>query len=163
MTAGYIFYIVNDNYFHLAIVMQLTESKIFSILRENHFKLTPQRRAILKIIYQSKDHLTPADIYRKASMEYPGIGLVTTYRTIDVLSRLNLLCKVHSDESCQSYLLRRPMEHHHHLVCSVCGAVREFTDCDLNEIEHKLSVETGFTVNGHLLEFQGICPRCQKG
>jgi Fur family ferric uptake transcriptional regulator len=142
--------------------MQLTENKLFSILRKNHFKLTPQRRAILKTIYESKDHLTPANIYHKANAEYPGIGLVTTYRTIDVLSRLNLLCKVYSGESCQSYLLRRPLEHHHHLVCSSCGAVQEFTSCNLDGIEQKLIKETGFTVNGHLLEFEGICPDCQK-
>jgi Fur family ferric uptake transcriptional regulator len=141
--------------------MQLTENKIISILRKNHLKMTPQRRAILKIIYRSKDHLTPADIYRRANAEYPGIGLVTTYRTIELLARLNLLCKVHSEEGCQNYLLRRPVEHHHHLVCSICGTVKEFTDCNLSDIEQKLAMETGFAVNGHLLEFQGICPGCQ--
>jgi Fur family ferric uptake transcriptional regulator len=142
--------------------MQLTENKIKSILRKNHLKLTPQRLAILKIIYQSRDHLTPADIYQRASAEYPGIGLVTTYRTIELLESLNLLCKVYSQENCQNYLLRRPVEHHHHLVCSVCGTVRDFTDCNLEDIEQKLSMETGFTVNGHLLEFQGICPNCKN-
>ena len=162
LTALLFFDIIIENNFHLAIKMQLTENKIISILRKNHFKMTPQRRAILKIIYRSQDSLTPADIYKRANIEYPGIGLVTTYRTIEMLDQLDLLCKVHSEEGCQNYLLRRPIEHHHHLVCSMCGTVKEFTGCNLGDIEKKLVTETGFTLNGHLLEFQGICPDCQN-
>lgn len=142
--------------------MQLSENKILTILRRNHFKLTPQRRAILKIISNSKDHLTPADIYQRAQMELPGIGLVTTYRTIELLTKLNLLCKVHSEDGCQNFLLRRPLEHHHHLVCSACGTVKELTHCHLGEMEQRLSAETGFLVDSHLLEFRGICPDCQN-
>ena len=146
--------------------MQLTESKIFSILRQNHFKLTPQRRAILNIIYRSKDHLTPSDIHRKVSMDYPGIGLVTVYRTLKLLVELDLICELHTGDNCPSYTARTP-QHHHHLVCSGCGKVVDFTsprliEHNVAELEGRLSRESGFRIDDHLLEFTGLCELCQK-
>ena len=142
--------------------MRLSESRIESALRREGYKLTPQRRAVLKAISQSRDHLTPADIYDKVRREHKGIGLVTVYRTLDILDRLGLICEVHSGGNCRSYLLRRPREHHHHLICSYCGTVADFTDCDLSELERRLSRETGFEIEGHLLEFSGLCRNCRS-
>lgn len=133
-----------------------------SILRQRGYRLTPQRQTVLNIIALSHDHLTPAAIYERARREHPGIGLVTIYRTLEVLAELGLICEVHVGGSCRSYLMRRPAEHHHHLICSECGAVVDFTDCDLTKLEEKLSQETGFEIDSHLLEFLGRCQKCQK-
>ena len=142
--------------------MDFTEKKIGSILRQRGYKFTSQRRAVLNAIAQSREHLTPAAIYEKVCREHPSIGLVTIYRTIEMLEELGLICELHVGGSCRSYLMRRPSEHHHHIVCSGCGAVIDFADCDLNELEQKLSYETGFEIESHLLEFLGRCKNCKK-
>ena len=142
--------------------MDFTEKKIASILRRRGYKFTSQRRAVLSAIAQSHEHLTPAAIYEKVQREHPSIGLVTIYRTIEMLEELGLICEVHVGGNCRSYLMRRPSEHHHHIVCSDCGAVVDFADCDLNELEQKLSQATGFEIEGHLLEFLGRCQNCKK-
>ena len=142
--------------------MILTARKIATILRQQGYKLTPQRRAVLDAIALSSDHLTPADIYDKVRHEHPGIGLVTIYRTLDILDKLGLICEVHSGGNCRSYLMRRPSEHHHHLICSNCGIVADFTNCDLGELAQRLSRETGFKIESHLLEFAGRCQNCQR-
>jgi Fur family ferric uptake transcriptional regulator len=142
--------------------MTLTGKSIANILRRQGYKLTPQRRAVLDAIALSHDHLTPADIHDRVRHEHPGIGLVTIYRTLDILDKLGLICEVHSGGNCRSYLLRRPQEHHHHLICSDCGTVADFIDCGLSELEQKVSRVTGFEIEGHLLEFAGRCQNCQK-
>ena len=142
--------------------MKLTKKRISAILRHNGYKLTPQRRAVLDSIATNHDHLTPGEIYEKARKEHTGIGLVTVYRTLDLLAELGLVCEVHSGGNCRSYIMRRPEEHHHHIVCSVCGAVADFTDCDCSDLERRLSQETGFDIQGHLLEFSGRCRSCQR-
>jgi Fur family ferric uptake transcriptional regulator len=58
--------------------------------------------------------------------------------------------------------MRRPSEHHHHLICSECDAVVDFTDCDLGELEQRLAQKFGFEIEGHLLEVFGYCQNCQK-
>jgi Fur family transcriptional regulator, ferric uptake regulator len=156
------FTILIENRFHLDIEMQTSLNKITTSLRDSNYKITPQRKAILKTIAQSRDHLTPISIYKLVQQQYPSIGLVTIYRTLDILTGLGLLCKVHADENCQSYLLKRPEGHHHHLVCSGCGTVLDCTGCDIKQMEKQLARETGFKINSHLLEFSGQCPKCQK-
>ena len=142
--------------------MVYIEKKTEQELRKHGFKITPQRLAIIDTIAGSHEHLTPAAIYERVHRDYPSIGLVTIYRTLEMLAELDLICETHAGGSCRSYLMRRPSEHHHHLICSDCGKVIDFIDCDLGELERRLSEETSFKINGHLLEFLGQCRQCRK-
>jgi Fe2+ or Zn2+ uptake regulation protein len=140
--------------------MRLTANKIAGILRQNGYRLTPQRRAVLKAIAGSHDRATPAEICARVRQEYPAIGLATVYRVINLLAELKLICRVSLGGDSQSYLMRRPMEHHHHVVCLQCGRAVDFTNCDLSQLEQRLFQETGFNIEGHLLEIYGRCPDC---
>ncbi len=140
--------------------LRLTANKIAGILRQNGYRLTPQRHAVLRAIAASHDHLTISEICTLVRQEYPTIGLVTVYRVINLLNELKLICRINLGGNSQSYSMRRPLEHHHHLVCSQCGRVVDFTNCDLSELEQRLSRETGFKIEGHLLEIYGKCPQC---
>jgi Fur family ferric uptake transcriptional regulator len=137
-----------------------TVTGIAEILRQNTYKMTPQRRAVLEVISGSHDHLTPQAIYQRVQKKYPAIGLVTIYRTLEILADLNLVCRVHGEDNCRSYLMRRPSGHHHHLVCLSCGKVVDITGCNLDEFEQKLVSKTGFKIDSHLLEFSGRCQAC---
>ncbi len=153
---------VDDKYFHLAIEMGRTKKKIGTILKQQGYRLTPQRRAVLNAIANRHDHLTPAALYKRVHPQQPSIGLATVYRTLEILAELGLICEVHTGGGCRSYLLRRPSEHHHHLICAECGVVVDFIDCDLGELEQRLSQKTGFEIENHLLEFFGHCRDCDK-
>ena len=141
--------------------MEFTDKKLLSVLKKHHYKLTPQRRAVIQVITSSQDHLTPGAIHQKVHQDYPNIGFVTVYRTLDMLAELGLICELHAGRSCHSYTLSVP-EHHHHLICSNCGKVTDFTGFELSELEQKLSRETGFAIEGHLLEFIGLCQTCRR-
>ncbi len=142
--------------------MRLSERKLVAILRQHGYKLTPQRRAIMRVIAFSQDHLTPNAIYERVHQEHPNIGLVTIYRTLEILVELKLICELHGGDSCPSYTISA-LGHHHHLICTNCGKVVDFTGSDLTELEQRLSLETKFKINSHMLEFTGLCQACQKG
>lgn len=141
--------------------MRLTANKIAGILRQRGYKLTAQRRAILQVIASQEDHLSPETLYERTKEQCPGVGLVTVYRTLQLLDSLSLVCRVHSSAGCRDYMMRRPTEHHHHLVCSDCGRAIDFGECDLGELESRLSRQTGFEIQGHLLELYGKCGACR--
>ena len=153
---------LNENNYHLVSRMKLTANRIAGILRQQGHKLTPQRHAILKVMAASRRHQTPAAIFRQALAQHPRVGLATVYRTLDVLTRLRLVCEMRTSSGPPSYLMRRPAEHHHHLVCSGCGRVVDFTDCALGSLEADLCHRTGFMIENHYLEFQGRCPDCRE-
>ena len=141
--------------------MRLTDREVVAALRQYGYKLTPQRRAVIQAITSSQDHLTPATIYKRVHEGYPNIGLVTVYRTLEILAELKLICELHAGGSCRSYTISTP-QHHHHLICSNCGIVIDFTSYDLSELEQSLSKESKFRIDGHLLELFGLCQTCQK-
>ena len=150
------------NHFRLVIEMESVMKEITAKLRQRGYKLTPQRRTMLKLITTSQKHLTPAAIYERLQQEHPGIGLVTIYRTLGILAELGVICEINTESSSRSYLIRRVPEHHHHLICSACGAVTDFTTCDLKRLEQRLSRKTGFKIDDHFLKFTGRCQKCQK-
>ena len=127
--------------------MRLTEKEVAAALRQYGYKLTPQRRAVIRAITSSQDHLTPATIYKKAHQDYPNIGLVTIYRTLEILTELELICELHAGGICHSYTISTP-QHHHHLICSNCGIVIDFPAFGLSEVEQGLAKETGFKIYG---------------
>ncbi len=141
--------------------MRLTEREVVATLRRYGYKLTPQRRAVIRAITSSQDHLTPATIYQKVHQDHPNIGLVTIYRTLETLAELELICELHAGGICHSYTIGT-RQRHHHLICSNCGIVINFPRFGLREVEQNLSRETGFRIDDYLLEFIGLCKACQK-
>jgi Fur family transcriptional regulator, ferric uptake regulator len=141
--------------------LRLTANKIAGILRQNGYRLTHQRHAVLKAIADSHDHLTPAEIYAKVRQEDPSVGLATIYRVINLLAELDLICRVNLGGDSPGYLMKRSEAHHHHLVCSRCGKAVDFTNCDLSQLEQQLSRDTDFRIEGHILEVYGRCPECR--
>ena len=140
--------------------MRLTERKVLAELRSHGYKITPQRRAVVKTITSSSDSLSPATLHDKLQRTHPGIGLVTIYRTLEILAELRLVCKLHSSNN-RSYTTGTT-QHHHHLICSGCGKVFDFSGYHLEKLEESLSRDSGFRIDGHLLEFTGLCRACQK-
>jgi len=151
---------VIENNFHLDTM--ITEKKLVTMLRREGYKMTPQRRAILKEVADAHDHLTPAALFERVQHSQPKIGLVTIYRTIQILEEVGLICEMHAERTSRSYLLKRAPEHHHHIICSGCGTVADITNCGLEKLQNRLSKETGFEIEGHLLEFFGYCRQCQR-
>jgi Fur family ferric uptake transcriptional regulator len=134
---------------------------ILEQLHRSGHKVTPQRVAIIKKVMESSESLTPSALFEKVRKEDPEVGEVTVYRTLNILSELGLVCTVHTGENNHSYV-SRPSEHHDHLICSDCGKVVNFTDCNVSNLEKRLASETGFSIQDHRLDFYGKCRECRK-
>ena len=131
-------------------------------LNQKGLRLTHPRKVVMSILEASSVPLSPQTIHRFAENEHEDIGLVTVYRTLDLLAELNLVRRVHGLEDCQGYVLASP-GHNHHLVCRECGKAVEFTGKgDLADLLKTIEKETHFKVDGHLLQLHGLCPECQK-
>lgn len=137
----------------------LVSSGMSEGLREHQRKLTRPRRAILEIIASADEHLTPAAIHKRARKKYPHLGLVTVYRTLDLLTELGYVQRVHFNDGCHSYIAAA-QGHAHHLVCSNCGKAEEFDNCELEPLIAALQRRTGYTIDVHMLELMGRCPEC---
>lgn len=134
-------------------------------LHSKGYKLTPQREATLTVLLErEEDHLSAEEVFLLVKEKAPDIGLATVYRTLELLSELQVVDKINFGDGVSRYDLRKEgMDHfHHHLVCMECGAVEEIIEDLLIDIEKKVEDEWNFEVKDHRLTFHGICEKCQK-
>lgn len=70
-----------------------------NLLKANGLKVTNQRIAILEVLEDRPgEHLTAEEIYGFVKEKYPEIGLATVYRTIQMLSELEVIDKLNLDD-----------------------------------------------------------------
>jgi Fur family transcriptional regulator, ferric uptake regulator len=120
-------------------------------------RLTPQRRTLLQLVAEWQGSFTVADLYERARKAEPGLGLATTYRTVELLRASGAIHPLLGDRA-HAYVRCGP-DHHHHLVCTSCGGVEETALCAAPEPEELRRLH-GFRPTGHELDIYGTCGRC---
>lgn len=132
-------------------------------LQDNGYRLTAPRRAVVETIATSPLLLTPLDVYEKTRPRYPGLGLVTVYRTIEKLEELELIQRVHGPSGCQAFIAYH-QGHQHLLICQQCGRVEYFNGEDdrMDVLMSQVGKESGYQVDSHWLQLFGVCRRCQE-
>jgi Fur family ferric uptake transcriptional regulator len=128
-------------------------------LAERGLRLTRQRRAVLEAIAAAPSSLSATQVYDAARAGCPELGLTTVYRTLEVLTEVGALRRVHGSDHCESFV-PASAEHGHTVVCSGCGRATEFTACDMRDIADAAARETGYSITGHFLQLSGLCARC---
>jgi Fur family ferric uptake transcriptional regulator len=127
------------------------------------YRFTGQREAILDIlIKRSKEHLTSEEVYNFAKKNNPEIGLSTVYRTLLLLEKIGMVCRLDLDDGFSRYeLIKQNEDHrHHHLICSVCKSVSEVEEDLLDALEEQILRKNKFLVRDHRVKFYGICEKC---
>lgn len=145
--------------------MEVSFETLKEKLKEKGYKLTPQRKAILDVVMANQGkHLSTEEIYDIVRRDCPDIGLATVYRTLLLLSDLEVLSKMNLDDGCVRYELNihEDDHQHHHLICSNCGEIQEVVDDLLEELETRIEQEFDFQIKDHKLKFYGICSKCKK-
>ena len=120
-------------------------------------RLTAQRRAVIRAVGDATTSFTVQELHERARRAAPGLGLATTYRTIELLRATGAVHPL-LGEGRYSYVRCRP-EHHHHLVCTTCGAVEETELCAAPS-EADLRRAHGFRPAAHELDIYGTCRSC---
>jgi Fe2+ or Zn2+ uptake regulation protein len=128
-------------------------------LRSLGFRVTSQRLAILHVLRQSRRHLSPAQIYRRARRDSRGLAEPTVYRTLEFLARIGV---VQPALNAQRHLVYQIARHeHHHLICTSCGNSVEVEHDVLHDVYRQLESRSHYRLtDGHLTLF-GLCPACQ--
>ncbi|WP_028829650.1 Fur family transcriptional regulator [Proteocatella sphenisci] len=133
---------------------------------KNHgYKLTPQRKEILKVLISSSgEHLTCDEIYETVKKACPEMGIATVYRTLQILESTKKINKLNLDDGYVRYELNLNDEthNHHHLICKICGNVAEVRVDLLEDLENNIEKNYDFKIVDHDLKFFGICSKCKN-
>lgn len=132
-------------------------------LKENNYKLTEQRAAVLDVMLNNQGkHLSAEEVLYLAKKELPNIGIATVYRTLEKFVAINILYKTMFAGDKYRYELCDDRNHqHHHIICLECGKITEVEDVLLNNLENYLE-SRGYQVMDHDLKIYAYCPECKK-
>ena len=123
---------------------------------------TAPRRALAELIADRHGHFTAADLLIDAKRRNVKIGRATVFRTLDLLAEQGALERLDLPSGEHAYVACAPREHHHHVVCRVCGGSVEVPESGLQSIVLNIGVQSGYRIDSHRLELYGTCPDCQR-
>jgi Fur family transcriptional regulator, ferric uptake regulator len=151
-----------------------SKDELVDRLTQAGYSNTRARRAVLEALSAADGPVTPTELLDSGRRRHEALGLVTVYRTLEILESLGLVRKLHLAEGCHSYVLStvgcasgspdqgREDGHGHHIICQKCHRAVEFAGCDIEPVIRAVQAQTGFAVQSHLLEIFGLCPACQE-
>jgi len=115
--------------------------------------------AILHVLHHEGIHLSPAEVYKKARKEVPGLTEPTVYRTLEFLADIALVRPSYTANGHLTYEIAG--NDHHHMVCRNCGAEIEVEHTLLESLYRILETTSGYrSIDSHVTFF-GVCPKCR--
>src|SRR5580704_13233450 len=127
-------------------------------------RMTAQRRAVVEVIQEAKEHLDAGTLLKLAREREPRIDRATVYRTLDLLKKLRLVDELdlmHLNGEKHYYEAKTRLDHMH-LACFDCGKIVEFTSPRFERLKTEIASQTGFEVRITRLEVGGRCEVCRK-
>ena len=139
--------------------MSASITEIDKELRARGHRLTPRRLMVAEVLAAHGGHLTVEEILARVQGRYPTTNKTTVYRTLELLSALDMVDVTDLGSGRLEYeLSSRP---HHHLICERCGDRIEVDDKFLAPLRDSLWNEYGFCTNLDHFALFGVCPACK--
>jgi len=135
------------------------------IIKKRGYKLTQQKKILLRQLYRAKKHMTAKDLYEKVKDK--DIGLATVYRTLNLFKGLGIIKEIIiKEKSYYEMKIYSKKSLHIHFKCDKCNSIIDIDDNDINigllklnnQVEDKYNIQV-FDSNIILNE---ICSKCRE-
>lgn len=122
-------------------------------------KYSRQRESIKRFLLSRYDHPTADTIYLHVKEEFPNISLGTVYRNLALLTDLGEIIKITTDGADR---FDGHVEPHSHFICRKCHALFDIHMDDESFIDEKAQKVFPGIIEGHTVQYYGICEECAK-
>lgn len=120
---------------------------------------TVQRSLVLQAVTALHTHPTADEVHLIIAEKHPSISKSTVYRNLNLLAEEGVIQKVPVPDGADRYDCC--LAPHYHIRCVRCGRVFDVDMPYQPEIHNKIRDPHGFSIQGHDIVFQGICPQCK--
>ena len=138
----------------------MSETTLLERLRERGWRVTPQRRAVAVALEGDHVHLTADEVHRRAREVRPEVSLATVYNTLNEMVAMGEIAEVRHAPGASRYDPNVGHSPHHHLLCTVCGALFDVDAAAVADLQLPAADRHGFTVEAVEVTFRGTCPDC---
>ena len=129
-------------------------------LKAAGYRLTPQRKAICRVLADSEEHPSAQMVYDQLRQEDDTLSLATVYNTLDALTRLgiiNVLGEVGSSDSVRYDADTAP---HVNLACVRCRRIIDIPSKFVRDLDCEIEETSGYALLGARVLYYGVCPDC---
>lgn len=125
-------------------------------------RYTAARQALVRILVTAERPLTTAEVVAQGD----GLPQSSVYRNLGVLEAAGVVQRIAGgDEFTRFELVEDLAGHHHHLICTDCGTVADFTvpvpvERKLESALVEAAAAAGFSAEHHRLDLVGRCSDC---
>ena len=134
------------------------QDRLNAYIKRKGLRRTPQRDAIVALIFESDDHFTVDELWDRVRQTNSNASRATIYRTIGLLVEADLLHEVDLGGDQKTYdpnFTEKPS--HNHLICIDCGKVVEFEDDNIELLNDCLTRRMGFRPAKQSLRIEACC------
>lgn len=142
------------------IINRLTSSveSICAQLKDQGYRLTPQRRAIVKVLLEcAQSHPSAKQVFIRVRRVMPDLSYATVYHTLHELVNMNAILQLDLGLREQRYDLN--IADHSHLVCLGCMRIED-VPFDSERLTLPPEHDHGFRVTNCSVLFRGYCANC---
>jgi Fur family transcriptional regulator, ferric uptake regulator len=125
-------------------------------------RYTRSRRVLIEVLARADRPLTTAEILSRRR-ELPQSS---AYRNLMALEQADAVRRVSGNDQTSRYELAEDLiGHHHHLVCSSCGAVEDFPPSPqleqaMDRAMRDVARSSRFAPDTHHVQLRGLCSTC---
>lgn len=139
----------------------LNNQELTAVLRQNGYKVTPQRLAVYEALANTKEHPSAEMLFGTLQPKYPSMSFATVYKTVEILNKLNLIQILNTGED--SFRYDADTSEHSHVQCAICGRVDDIPALARDgELITKVEEVSGYSVTKHQFYFFGVCQNCSN-
>lgn len=120
--------------------------------RDLGMRLSRQRRMVLDLLWQERDHLSARDIFERLNARGRNIGHTSVYQNLEALQSAGVIeCLDRASGRLYGYR----SDPHSHLTCLRTGTIQDI-DVELPaELLEQIEQHTGFAIESYTLQLSG--------
>lgn len=139
----------------------VARNKLIEYLDNKRMRKTPERFAILDVVYSRKDHFNVETIVDEMQARSFYVSRATVYNTMELFCVCGIVRKHQFGTREALYEKIVSSGNHHHLICSDCGKIKEVKDSELLKYIG-MQKYGAFSVSYFSLYVYGICSACMR-
>ena len=137
---------------------------VAAALGRHGVRYTAMRRTLVTALSEAGQPLTIPELVSAAA----GVPQSSVYRNLAIFDEAGIVHRLPGTGDFARYeLAEHLMGHHHHMVCSTCGAVEDIVlpealEEELERALRRIARQRGFALASHRLDLVGGCTNCDE-
>ncbi|MFE2289944.1 Fur family transcriptional regulator [Streptomyces sp. NPDC059452] len=121
---------------------------------------TRQRAAVAAALDEVDEFRSAQELHDVLKHRGDSVGLTTVYRTLQSLADAGEVDVLRTTEGEAVYRRCSTGDHHHHLVCRLCGKAVEVEGPAVEQWAETIAAQHGYVNVAHTVEIFGTCAEC---